>query len=63
MHDGKHLILVGPRIFFDAVKTQRIGRAATALIQRRNETGMCLHFLQLLFVQAASCHNASLNFR
>jgi hypothetical protein len=33
------------------------------LIQRRNETGMGLHFLQLLFVQAASCHNVSFNVR
>src|SRR2546426_7291964 len=63
MHDRKHLILVGPRTFFDSVKTQCVGRATTALIQRRNETGMCLHFLQLLFVQAASCHNASLSVR
>src|SRR6266536_420622 len=63
MHDRKHLILVGPRTFFDSVKTQRAGRAATALIQRRNETGMCLHFLQLLFVQAERFHNASLSFR
>jgi hypothetical protein len=29
------------------------------LIQRRNETGLGLHFLQLLCVQAANCHNAS----
>ena len=43
MHDRKHLVLVGPRIFFDSVETQRAGRAATALIQRRNETGMRLH--------------------
>ena len=52
MHDRKHLILVGPRTFLDSVKTQRLGRAAAALIQRRNETGMRLHFLQLLFVEA-----------
>ena len=52
MHDRKHLLLVGPRIFFDSVETQRAGRAAAALIQRRNETGMCLHLLQLLFVKA-----------
>ena len=51
MHDRKHLILVGPCIFLDSVKTQRAGRAATTLIQRRNETGMRLHFLQLLFVK------------
>ena len=63
MHDRKHLILVGPRIFLDSVETQRLGRAATALIQRRNETGMGLHFLQLLFVKAESIHNASFNFR
>ena len=54
MHDRKHLILVGPRTFFDSVKTQRAGRAATALIQRGNEAGMRLHLLQLLFVKVES---------
>jgi hypothetical protein len=29
------------------------------LIQRRNEPGLGLHFLQLLCVQAESLHNAS----
>ena len=62
MHDRKHLILVGPGIFLDSVRTQRLGRAATALVQRRNETGMCLHFLQLLFVEAESFHKASFKF-
>jgi hypothetical protein len=32
MHDTKHLSLVGPRIFLDSVRLQRLGRAATALI-------------------------------
>jgi hypothetical protein len=50
MHDRKHLVLVGPRTFFDPVKTQCAGSAATALIQRRDEAGMCLHLLQLFFV-------------
>jgi hypothetical protein len=49
MHDRKHLVLVGPRIFADSVVTQRVGRAAAALIQRSNESGMCLHLLQLFF--------------
>ena len=63
MHDRKHLIFIRPRTFFDAVKTQRVGRAATALIQRRNETGLGLHFLQLLCVYAESCHNVSFHDR
>ena len=60
MHDRKHLILVGPSIFLDSVKTQRLWRAATALIQRRNETRMCFHFLQLLF-EVAHLGHASFN--
>ena len=63
MHERKHLLLVGPRPVFDAIQTQRVGRAAPALIQRRNEPGLGLHFLQLLCVQAESCHNASFNVR
>ena len=63
VHDRKHLVLVGPRTFFDSVKTQCLGRAATALIQRRNEAGMCLHLLQLLFVQADRFHDVSFNLR
>src|SRR5215510_11847519 len=34
VHDCKHLILVGPRTFFDSVKAQCARSAATALIQR-----------------------------
>src|SRR5262245_33323231 len=49
MHERKHLSLVGPRIFLDSVGTERLGRAATALVQRRNKAGICLHFLQLLW--------------
>ena len=63
MHERKHLLLIGPRPVFDAIQTQRVGRAATALIQRRNETGLGLHFLQLLRVQAELCHNASFTVR
>jgi hypothetical protein len=63
MHERKHLLLVGPRPCFDAVQTQRVGRAATALIQRRNKTRICLHFLQLLFVQVVRHHNASFHVR
>jgi hypothetical protein len=33
------------------------------LIQRRNEPGLGLHFLQLLFVQAASHYDISFNVR
>src|SRR5262249_17158527 len=48
---------------FDAVQPQRVGRAAPALIQRRNEPGMGLHFLLLLFVKAKRFHNASFSVR
>ena len=50
MHDREHLCLAGPRVLLDSVGTQRAGRAATALIQRRDEPGMCLHLLQLFVV-------------
>src|SRR5919201_6047047 len=49
MHDRKHLLLVGPRPVLDSVRTQRAGRAAAALIERRNEPGMRPHPLQLGF--------------
>src|SRR5438105_1683263 len=50
VHDLEHLCLAGPRVLLDSVGTQRAGRAAPALIQRRNEPGMGLHLLQLLVV-------------
>src|SRR6516164_5536694 len=50
MHQSKHLSLIGPRIFLDSIRTERLGRTATTLIQRRNETGICRHFLKLLRV-------------
>jgi hypothetical protein len=49
MHDRKHLLLVGPCIVPDSVRTQRVRRAPAALIQRRDETGMCPHLLQSFF--------------
>ena len=48
MHDRKHLFLAGPCALLDTVSFQRAGRAATALIQCRNETGVCLHLLQVV---------------
>src|SRR5215470_2405135 len=63
VHEIKHLIVVGPGVVLDSVQGQRVRGAAAALIQRRDESGMGLHFLQLLFVQDASCHDASFNFR
>src|SRR5215467_11435248 len=50
MYERKHLSLIGPGIFLDSIRTERLGRAATALVQGRNETGTCLHFLKLLCV-------------
>src|SRR5882724_9668456 len=47
MHDGKHLLLVGPRLVLDSVGTQGAGRAPAALIERGDEPGMSLHLLQL----------------
>jgi hypothetical protein len=49
-------------VFFDPVETQRAGRATAALIQRRDETGIGLHFLQL-FAEAGRIHDYSFNFR
>src|SRR4029453_9224708 len=61
VHYRKHLILVGPRTFFDSVKTQCTGSAATALIQRGYKARMCLHLLELLLVVVDRFHNASFN--
>jgi hypothetical protein len=44
MHDRKHFILVGPSIFLHSVQRQRLGRAAAALIQSRDEPGLGLIF-------------------
>src|SRR5262245_9542137 len=47
MHDREHLFLGGPRVVLDAVGAQCVRRTATALVQRRNEPGMCPHLFQL----------------
>ena len=61
MHEIKHLIVVCPGMLLDSVKCQRVRGAAAALIERRDEPGMSLHFLKLFLVRDASCHDASLN--
>ena len=63
MYQRKHLLFVGPGTFFDPVKTQRLGCAATALIQRRDEARVRFYFLQLLFVDSERFHNASFSSR
>ena len=44
MHERKHLCVIRPCTFRDPVR-----RAAAALIQRRNESGMRLHLVKRLF--------------
>jgi hypothetical protein len=63
MHDGEHLLIAGPGILWNSVKTQGFRRAAATLIQRRNETGTGLNFLQLFFVSGNRFHGVSFNFR
>ena len=64
MDDGEHLLVAGPRILLNSVKTQGFRRAAAALIQRRNETGTGLNFLQLFCVNGDRFHDdVSLNSR
>jgi hypothetical protein len=48
MDERKHLVFTGPGAVLDSIVTQRPGRAAAALIQRRNETRSSSYFLQLL---------------
>jgi hypothetical protein len=60
MDDGEHLLVAGPRILLNSVKTQGFRRAAAALIQRRNETGTGLNFLQLFCVNGDRFHDVSL---
>src|SRR5262249_32358899 len=50
MHERKHLSFTGPSIFFDSIRNKRLWSAATALIQRRNKAGICLHFFELLCI-------------
>ena len=61
VHERKHLILVGPGVFFDSVKTQRAGRAAAALIERRNEDPDVLFssFSNCCVLKSESFHTAS----
>jgi hypothetical protein len=59
VHDRKHLILVGPRVFFDSVQGQGLGRAAAALVQRGYEAGVRLDLLQLILVHVERFHNVS----
>ncbi len=61
MHERKHLFLVGPCAFLDSVAAQRLGCAATTLVQRGKEAGLRLDFPLLLFLQAI--HNVSVVFR
>ena len=44
MDQRKHLFFVGPRILFEPVSFQRAWRAASALIESRDETGLCFIF-------------------
>jgi hypothetical protein len=60
MDDGEHLLVAGPRILLNSVKTQGFRRAAAALIQRRNETGTGLNFLLLFCVNGDRFHDVSL---
>src|SRR6266849_5987414 len=63
MHERKHLLVVGPRAFLDAVGAQRSRRASSALIQRRDEPRALLHLLELLFEIARAHRDAPLFFR
>jgi hypothetical protein len=63
MHEGKHLLIAGPGILLNSVKAESFRRAAAALIQRRNETGTGLNFLQLFFVNGDRFHDVSFNSR
>jgi hypothetical protein len=47
----------------DSVSTQRLGRAATALVQRSNEARLRLDFSLLLFLQAKRIHKVFLIFQ
>ena len=49
MHDGKHFVIVRPGILCYAIKSQCLGCAAAALIERSDEARRRLHFFQLLF--------------
>src|SRR5437764_15459115 len=60
MDDSEHLLVAGPCILLNSVKTQGFRRAAAALIQRRNETGTGLNFLQLFCVNGDRFHDVSL---
>src|SRR5512143_3170138 len=60
---GLSRVVGRPRLRLGSVKTQRVGRAAAALIQGRDETGMGLHLLQLWFVTAERFHDPSFDFR
>ena len=50
VHERKHLRFVGPGALLDPVIKQRLGSAAAALVERRNEAGLRLDFLELLLL-------------
>jgi hypothetical protein len=62
MHEGKHFLIVRPRTFLDSISLERLGRAATTLVQRSNEAGLGLKFSQILFCQARRVHKESFTF-
>ena len=45
-----HLLLARVGVLFDAVELERLGRAAAALVQRRDEAGATLRLLQLILI-------------
>jgi hypothetical protein len=59
MHEREHLLIVGPAILLNSVKTQSLRRAPAALIQRRDEPGSGLNFVQLFVVNGDRFHDVS----
>ena len=48
--DREHFFVVGPGVFGNTVKTQRLGRAAATLVEGRNKSGGILDFGELFCV-------------
>ena len=51
MHEREHFFIIGPGSFLNSVILQRLGCAATALVEGGDEAGLGPDFLQLLLLQ------------
>jgi hypothetical protein len=61
--EREHLVIVGPGAFLNSIGQQCLGRAAAALVQRRQKAGLRLDLPLLLFFSVGEVHHLPFAFR